>query len=851
MAFNRKEQAVYERFTELDILSPDYIGAFCDFCHNVYDRDYNNRKPLLKLAAKAKNEVYETLFKAQAHPGNEELAARLRDCSEAFKQILKVEAQHKQFDSYCLYLEIKRNPKDKFYQPRRMVLRKHGVIQAFQQLIDDELDILTISMPPGTAKASRLTSKVLTPTGFKLMKDIHVGDTVIAGNGKQSTVIGVYPQGKKPCYRLTLVDGKSTEISGDHLWLVGKETRNSLKTEIQTTDYIRERLHDYLIPVFDVELNRLGSYVEIDSIEYIGEEECQCIMIDDPCHLYITDDYIITHNTTSEKFFHSAVIGWYPDDYSLFYSHSGDITRMYYDSVYDLVTNDDEYTWSEIFPNLKVTGTNAKIEQFNVGKYKPFQSVQAQPLYSKVLTLDGFKRMGDIQVGDEVIAGNGNKAHVVGIYPHGAKEIYEITLETGEKCKCSREHLWYVRDIDTHETSVVKTRKIEKSFELGDRYEIPIYKDGKQHWSMVDSCLYVGKEECQCIAVDDPCHLYITDDYIVTHNCTSVGSKNAGKVRVSPHGFLFVDDMIGSIEEALNKAHLEKLWNAYSVDAKQRKMPGAKEVHIATRWSVADVIGRIQEAYEGHERVKFISVPAVNPETGESNFMYDIDPFPVEFFKNIELTMDDVSYRCLYMQDPVEREGLLYKEEELRRYVDLPDREPDAVLGICDTKEKGIDYMFLPVVYKYDNDYYLEDCICDDNSDFGVQYGRLTDIIIRHKMQQCEFESNQGGSRIAFEVQDRVKKQGGICNITTKPTETNKETRIIVNSDWVKQNVLFKNKTEYMPKSDYGRMMSFLLGYSIAGKNKHDDVPDGMANLALYVSRKLNRHETRIIKSPI
>jgi predicted phage terminase large subunit-like protein len=333
--------------------------------------------------------------------------------------------------------------------------------------------------------------------------------------------------------------------------------------------------------------------------------------------------------------------------------------------------------------------------------------------------------------------------------------------------------------------------------------------------------------------------------------CTSLGAKNSGKVRVSPRGFLFVDDMIGSIEEALNKNTLDKLWNAYSVDARQRKMDGGKELHIATRWSVHDVIGRLQQAYEGSSRAKFISIPAIDPQTDESNFMYDREGFTVDFFKDQEKMMDDISFRCLYLQDPVEREGLLYDEESLRRYVDLPNKEPDAILGVCDTKEKGTDYMFLPVFYKYDNDYYLADCICDDNSDYGIQYGRLTDIIMQHKMQQVEFESNQGGNRIAFEVQERIKKLGGICNITTKPTETNKETRIIVNSDWIKRNVLFKNKTEYTPKSDYGRMMGFLLGYSVAGKNKHDDVPDGLANFALYVGRKLNHKQTRIIQSPI
>ena len=56
--------------------------------------------------------------------------------------------------------------------------------------------------------------------------------------------------------------------------------------------------------------------------------------------------------TTVEKFFHALVIGWFPNDYSLFYSHSGDITRMYYDGVYQIVSDTSEYAWHEIFPDL-------------------------------------------------------------------------------------------------------------------------------------------------------------------------------------------------------------------------------------------------------------------------------------------------------------------------------------------------------------------------------------------------------------------------------------------------------------------------------------------------------------------
>ena len=409
--------------------------------------------------------------------------------------------------------------------------------------------------------------------------------------------------------------------------------------------------------------------------------------------------------STVEKFFHSFVMGKFPDEYNLFFSHSAGITRMYYEGVLSIL-QDPEYTWGEIFPGLGVTSTNAKNETINVGKYKPFQNLMT----------------------------------------------------------------------------------------------------------------------------------------------ASVGSSMAGKVRASK--FLLVDDMISKIEEALNNNTLDKLWNIYTTDARQRKVTGCKEIHIATRWSVRDIIGRLQATYGNNERCKFIAVPDIDPETGESNFMFDVNGFTTEFFHDQELLMDDITYRCLYKNDPVEREGLLYHEEDLRRYLEIPMREPDAIIGICDTKSKGTDFLFLPCFYQYGEDYYLVDCICTDSSDYGVQDDRMSNLILGHNMQQVEFESNAGGDRVAFEVQNRVKEQKGRCNITTKPTETNKETRIIVNADWVKKHVVFKDKSLYSPKEDYGIMMTWLLSYSVAGKNVHDDVPDGMANFALFATRGSNVATVEAIKNP-
>lgn len=486
---------------------------------------------------------------------------------DRFYEVLLLEAQNKIVDSGFRYLERKREPKERFYMPRRKQFLKIGLVDALQGMIDDKYDILCISLIPGAGK------------------------------------------------------------------------------------------------------------------------------------------------TSVEKFFNALVIGWFPKDFTLFYSHSGDITRMYYDGVYDIVTNTDEYTWNEIFPDLHVTSTNAKMERFNVGKYKSFPSVQ----------------------------------------------------------------------------------------------------------------------------------------------CTSVGSKNAGKVRASK--FLLVDDMIGGIEEAMNPSILDKLWDKYAVDARQRKIQdtdgkNCKEIHIATRWSVHDVIGRIQNMYAGNPRVKVIAVPDIDPVTGESNFEYEYSGFKKEFFADQQLLMDDISYRCLYKQEPIEREGLLFPDDKIRRYLHLPHGEPEIITAQCDTKGKGTDYFVMPVLQKYGEDYYCVDAVCDNTADYEMQYENASNAIVNNQVQECEFERNAGGDRVAMEVNKRVEQKGWVCNITDVPTETNKEARIFQCSNWILQHVIFKDSSLYKLNEPYGVMMSLLKQYSVSGKKQLDDVPDVFSNFAIRMTKGNRVAKAEAIHNP-
>ena len=327
---------------------------------------------------------------------------------------------------------------------------------------------------------------------------------------------------------------------------------------------------------------------------------------------------------------------------------------------------------------------------------------------------------------------------------------------------------------------------------------------------------------------------------------SSIGSGNAGKVRAE--NLLYCDDLVDGLESALSKERMDKLWNLYATDLRQRKIGDARELHIATRWSVHDVIGQLEQMYGESDRAEFIVVPALD-ENDESNFDYGNHAgFTTAFYHEQRDVMDDASWRALYMNQPIEREGQLYNEDELRRYFELPDREPDAILFVCDTKDKGTDYCVMPICYQYGNDFYCEDVVCD-NSNPEIVETRLVSKLIEHKAQMGQFESNSAGGKVAEKVQKEVKERGGVAKITTKYTTSNKETRIIVASPWVKERVLFKDNSVIKKNKEYRKMLNQLCSYTMAGRNKNDDVCDAWSMFANYV-QQLEGTKVEVFRRP-
>ena len=308
-------------------------------------------------------------------------------------------------------------------------------------------------------------------------------------------------------------------------------------------------------------------------------------------------------------------------------------------------------------------------------------------------------------------------------------------------------------------------------------------------------------------------------------------------------GVLIGDDLLSGIEEALNPEALAKANSRVNNNLLSRAKEGCIKIWIGTRWSPIDPIGtRINmietEAEFANLRYKVVNVPAMD-ENDESNFEYDHGVgFSTEYYRKLRAQFeagDDIaSWSAQYLGEPYFREGLLYPEEALRRYYELPEGEPDAIVGVCDTKDTCKDYAVLPVAYIYGKDVYIDDCVCD-NALPEVTDAKCAEVLVRKKVQACRFESNSAGGRIADKVNDMVKAKGHRCHITKKYTTSNKLTKIIQNSSYVKEHFLFRDRSVCKGMTDYNKMMKFLTHFTIDGKNKNDDVPDAIAMLAEYV----------------
>jgi predicted phage terminase large subunit-like protein len=299
------------------------------------------------------------------------------------------------------------------------------------------------------------------------------------------------------------------------------------------------------------------------------------------------------------------------------------------------------------------------------------------------------------------------------------------------------------------------------------------------------------------------------------------------------------DDLYKKLEDALSDNMNEKIWSWKQGTHDSRFEGNCCQIDIGTRWSETDVLGRMEAANKYDE---IIRIPALN----ENDESFCPDVHTTEYYRDLRAETDQSIWAAEYMQEPIEAKGLLFPKSELMYFkrADLKG-EPDGHIGACDVADKGDDDLSAPFGDIYGDKVFITDVVFTKDP-VEVTEPRLAQMIIDTGCDKIRIESNNGGRIFAKDVRAIIKASKCPCEVLSHPTTTNKETRIIMKSGYIKKHFVFLSEGEYVKGSDYWRFMKGLTSYKREGDNAHDDAPDSATILAEFITALFNNQMNNV-----
>lgn len=303
-------------------------------------------------------------------------------------------------------------------------------------------------------------------------------------------------------------------------------------------------------------------------------------------------------------------------------------------------------------------------------------------------------------------------------------------------------------------------------------------------------------------------------------------------------GYLISDDLIGGIEEALNKDRMMAAWSKVSNNLLRRSKEKCKILWVGTRWSIIDPTGLRLDFLENDVkarsvRYKIINVPALN-ENDESNFNYDYGVgFTTEYYQReraqFERNNDMASWDAQFMGEPVEREGALFESGDMIYFNGVVEDTVVKRYMTVDVAWGGGDYLSAPIAFDTDEDTYVVDWVYS-NEDKFVTRPMVVDAIVRNGVTDVTFESNNGGTEYGEWVDNELRSMGYKCTIRYQraPSTKAKEQRIFEAAPEIRECYFLKNGVR---SREYQLAMNNMFSFKMIGKNKHDDAPDSLAML--------------------
>lgn len=324
-------------------------------------------------------------------------------------------------------------------------------------------------------------------------------------------------------------------------------------------------------------------------------------------------------------------------------------------------------------------------------------------------------------------------------------------------------------------------------------------------------------------------------------------------------GWLILDDLHEGINEVLNPELLKKKQLFFANNVLSRRKMGCKILGIGTLWSLNDIFCVRHEFIQSSKydkRYKIIKIPAMD-ENDESNFDYDYSVgFSTAEYRQIRENLENIgdiaSWNAQYMQQPVEREGAIFRIEEMRYYNGiLPAVRPLKVVFACDVALGGGDYLSMPIAYVYEDDSVYIDDVVFDNSEKKYTQPKVIQKIMEHGITGGYFEANQGGEGYKDEVNKELLDRGYKISLKSEyaPTDKRKAQRIFDKAGSIRD-YYFRDST--CRSKEYTMFMTnlFSFNYKVNQKHKHQDAADSMASLAYYLEGTWSNAKVEAVLNP-
>lgn len=303
------------------------------------------------------------------------------------------------------------------------------------------------------------------------------------------------------------------------------------------------------------------------------------------------------------------------------------------------------------------------------------------------------------------------------------------------------------------------------------------------------------------------------------------------------NGMLVSDDLIGGIEEALNKDRLMSAWAKVDNNLLPRAKETAKVLWCGTRWSMIDPAGIRMDlllndpAFQGR-RYEIINLPALDEkEHSNFNYLYGVgfsDEYYIQRRASFERNNDMASWLAQYMGEPIERSGALFEPQDMRFYNGVLPDDPVRVFMAVDPAFGGGDFTASPVCYQYaDGSIYVADVVYSDG-DKRITQPMIVKKVLDHSVKAVQIEANKSTASYKDEVENLLRKQGVRVNITTKtaPSNVSKEMRIFDKAPEIRELYFLE---EGKRSKEYSQFMQNVYSFKLTGKNKHDDSVDSLA----------------------